>query len=270
MAAKLHYRTLPFTVRAEDVAVDGSHFRGYAAVKNNIDEYGTIMGKGCFKRDLKYFRANGFIGGLNHNWDTPLGKPDEIEDDDRGLLVGGSIVDTAHGQDVRKLLKAGVIRKMSFGFEEVEKKFLDSPKDVEKYWEEAAYEPSDDDRERANHGAVCFTRVRVHEASPVMAPGNDRADITEIRQGEGKSYSTLEVMSLAVRDAVIDLCVRVEQLAELRALDGRSLSPERRAIIREIRERADKALAACQPKATLQDVAKLRRELYELQASVLD
>jgi hypothetical protein len=206
---------------------------------------------------------------LNHNWDEPIGKPDEAVTDSHGLMVGADIVDTAHGMDVRKLLKAGVIRAMSFGFEDVKKEFLDQPKDVVKYWGSVGYEPSDEDQALSKHGALLLTRLKVYEASPVMAPGNDRANITEVRAEPDKDYSTFELMSLAVRDAVIDLCVRAEQLAELRAQDGRSLSPERRAIIREIRDRAESALAACQPKASLRDVAVLRRELLEIEQSLL-
>ena len=339
MAAKLHYRTLPFTIRSEDVAKDGSHFKGYAAVHHNIDEYGTIMGRGCFDRDIDHFRKDGFIGGLNHNWDQPLGKPDEIRCDERGLFVGAPVVDTAHGQDVRKLLKAGVVRKMSFGFEDLDKRYLDQPEDVQRYWDSVGYEPTDEDKDRAKHGALLFTRLRVHEASPVMVPGNRAAEITEVRErkrgiplgpptipqqggdagpdpetveddddevmcvqkdgrwfvkkdgkthppegfetkGEAEEYAkactkpsrcylSFEIHSLAARDAVEDFCHRAEQLAELRLTQGRSIPPERRAILRQIRDRADRALAACQPRAKRSDVAGLLRDLFEIESSVL-
>ena len=178
---RFHYRTLGFQIRAVDEK-DGSYFEGYAAVHNNIDEYGTIMGRGCFDRDFGYFRDNGFIGGLNHNWDSPLGTPNEkTKADDHGLYVGARVLDTQHGQDVRKLLKAGVIKKMSFGFQDLDKRWLDQREDVERYWDSVGYQPDDEDKERCRNGALLFTRLKVFEASPVMAPGNERADITEVR-----------------------------------------------------------------------------------------
>jgi HK97 family phage prohead protease len=322
--SRYHYRTLGFHVRAEDVAGDGSSFKGYAAVNNNIDEYGTIMGKGCFDRDFDGFRANGFIGGLNHNWDTPLGLPSkESRCDDRGLFTGcDQIVDTAHGNDCKKLFKAGVIRKMSFGFEDLDKRWLDQREDVDRYWDSVGYQPSDEDKERSKNGALLFTRVKVYEGSPVMSPGNTRADITEVRsrfrdddddyaddsdnemsvckEGEKyfvkkkgrlcpkegfetkkeaeefmaackpRSFSDFESHSLAARDTVEEFCGRAEQLSVLRISQGRALAPERRAILRQIRDRADRALAACQPRVSPSDVAALRRDLIEIESAILN
>ncbi len=319
--ARCHYRTLGFDLRSVDEK-DGSYFEGYCAVNNNIDSYGTIMGRGCFDRDFAFFRNDGFIGGLNHNWDQPLGVPnDKTKADDTGLFVGSNVVDTSYGMDVRKLFKAKVIKKMSFGFEVLDKRFLDQREDVERYWDSVGYAPSDDDKELSKNGALLFTRVRVFEASPVMAPGNDRADITEVRarlfrddddsgddddgemsvckEGErwyvkkkGKltpkegcetkseaeelmaackprSFTDFETHALSARDAVEEFAARAEQLSELRLSQGRSIAPERRAILRQIRDTADRALAACQPRASRADVAQLRRELIEIESAIL-
>ena len=148
---------------------------------NNIDEYGTIMARGCFDRDIAHFREHGFIGGLNHNWDEPLGKPSEIRSDNDGLFVAADIVDTRHGEDVKKLMRAGVIRRMSFGFDDIDKRWLDGKDQVSKYWDSAGYSPTDEDQERAKHGAVLFTRLKVYEASPVMIAGNTAAKVTGVR-----------------------------------------------------------------------------------------
>jgi HK97 family phage prohead protease len=270
--ARCHYRTLGFDVRSVDEK-DGSYFEGYCAVHNNIDSYGTIMGRGCFDRDFGFFRDNGFIGGLNHNWDQPLGTPNgKTKADDHGLYVGANVLDTTYGMDVRKLFAAGVIKKMSFGFEDLDRRYLDQREDVERYWDSVSYAPSDEDKDLSKNGALLFTRVRVFEASPVMAPGNERADVTEVRAdgSDGpREYTTFESHSLAARDAVEAFCVRAEQLAELRLHDGRSLAPEKRAILRQIRDRAERALAACQPRANRADVAALRRELFDFDISIL-
>jgi HK97 family phage prohead protease len=178
-ALRLQHRTLPFEVRK--TSDDGGHFEGYAARINNIDEYGTIMARGCFDRDIAFFRENGFIGGLNHNHDEPIGIPSEVQSDKDGLFVASDIVNTRHGEDVKKLMKANVIRRMSFGFDDIEKRWLDGKDQVSKYWDSAGYAPTDEDQERAKHGAVLFTRLKVYEGSPVMIGGNTSAKITGVR-----------------------------------------------------------------------------------------
>jgi len=117
----------------------------------------------------------------------------------------------------------------------------------------------------------------VYEASPVMVPGNQYADITEVRTDDSADYlpnrqtgyQSLETHLLTVRAAVATLADRIEQLAALRASDGRSLPPERRAILHSIKDRIDRALTACQPRAQASEVMSLRRELLELETSIL-
>ena len=84
-----------------------------------------------------------------------------------------------------------------------------------------------------------------------------------------RAFLDFETHSLTARDVVEEYCLRAEQLAELRLGQGRSLAPERRAILRQIRDRADRALAACQPRASRGDVARLRRELIEIESAIL-
>ena len=66
------------------------------------------------------------------------------------------MLDTQHGQDVRKLLKAGVIRKMSFGFQDLDKRWLDQREDVERYWDSVGYEPDEEDKERCRKRCPAF------------------------------------------------------------------------------------------------------------------
>lgn len=182
-----HHRTWEAEIRA-DKKPDGSYFEGYAAVLHSIDEYGTIVGQGSLDRDLEYFKRQGFIGGLNHNWAEPIGKPIDCKVDSRGLWIAADVVDTAHGTDVRKLLKAGVIKKMSFGFTDLDKRWLEREDDVRGYWRDAGYTPKPEDEDRCKNGALLFTRLKVFEASPVMVPGNEHADITVVRTGDQKRY----------------------------------------------------------------------------------
>jgi HK97 family phage prohead protease len=272
-SGRTHYRDLAF--RATKTEPDGSYFEGYCAVHYGIDEYGTIMGgPAAFREDLPLFEREGFLGGLNHDWDNPIGSPGVVRLDDHGLFVGGNVLDTAHGLDVRKLLAAGVVKKLSFGFDVLQQRWLEEPEDIEEYWRTVGYQPSDEDRDRARRGALLFERIRVFEASPVMVPGKGNADITAVRSDDGSAddpgslHLTLESHALAVRDAVNAYCDRLVQLAGLRAAQGRSLAPDRTAGLREIRDRAAAALDACRPRASKADVAALWRELFDLDLDV--
>jgi HK97 family phage prohead protease len=409
---RLQHRTLPFEVRT--VSEDGAHFEGYAARCHNIDEYGTIMARGCFDRDIAHFREHGFIGGLNHNWNEPIGVPKEIRADNDGLYVSADIVDTRHGEDIKKLMKAKVIRRMSFGFEDISKRWLEGSDQVKDYWRSADYKPTDEDKDRAKHGALLFTRLKVYEASPCMIAGNKAARITSVRElsdaNEGyitgdedeptrkkpkvrhvveedgkwyvklektgkmipkggygskeeadkllgdmeahkhddgeragkkpsfktvqdddrwycevngnrhpkagyqtkqeaddllkdiaghmederdmmpdplsgdedrddrpeyqkaersRSVLTFEEHTLAVLDAVEEYRDRAQQIAGLRASQGRSLAPERVARLRELQESIGVIVAACQPRANRSDVVRLKRELLLMEVAAL-
>jgi len=72
-----------------------------------------ILAPGCFAQDLAEFLAEGFVSGINHDWDVPIGKPLEARETAEGLFVRASISDTAAGRDVRTLLRDGVVKRLS-------------------------------------------------------------------------------------------------------------------------------------------------------------
>lgn len=264
------FRTYEAELRADDDQGDGDgSFDGYAAVFGNIDEYGTIMGRGCFDRDLGYFRDRGFVGGLNHDWDNPIGKVARATVDDRGLKVTCRFIADVAAQRCRSLVRQGICRSLSIGFDVLDREWLGDSQSVASFWTTTGYSPTDQDLDRARGGALVFKRVKVYEVSPVMVPGNADADITASRSASRGGLRSLDDHVLAARDAVEDICSRLESLAELRASAGRILAPERLAALRSFRDRLDDALAACQPRANAEDVARLRRELLELEASIL-
>jgi HK97 family phage prohead protease len=276
-----HLRSYPTEYREKSDDPNGS-FEGYAACLNSIDEYQTIMSVGAFDRDLPFFRERGFCGGLNHRWDSPIGRPISAEVDERGLKVHCKLIDTPHAREVREMLKQKVCQSMSFGFDDLERQYLDDEKSVMSYWAGCGYEPSEQDLDRCKRGALLFTRVKIFEVSPVMVPGNQNADVTSVRADEpgettheegqeptrlavrAGGFLTLDEHFRTVQAAVDSLSDRIEQLAALRASDGRQLPPERRAFLRNLRDRLDQALAACQPKPTAAEVAQLRRDLFLL------
>lgn len=260
-------RTFAFALDTRASKPDGSYFEGYCAAFNSVDDYGSIMARGCFTRSIPRFLADGFIAGLNHDWDHPVGKPAKCYEDEKGLCVSADVIDTAHGLEVRKLLAAGICKKMSFGFDVRVKQYLERAEDVERYWLQAGYMPDAQDKERAKYGAVVFNDIEIYEASPVMLPANDHADITTVREGPPVGLS-LDDHLRSARDAVEEIAGRVLQLVELRSKVGRGLAPERRAVLKRMCDRLGEALAASEPRADAGDVLKLRRELLLLESGL--
>jgi HK97 family phage prohead protease len=175
----LQFKTFPFEVKAGG---DASTFEGLVSVFHNIDSYGEIVDDGAFDEDLSDFMANGFIGGLNHDWDNPIGTPQPgTKTTPNGLHLVGSVIDTTHGMDVRKMLKAGVVKKLSIGYREMGSERLEDADAVASYWEKKGYSPNAQDMARAVNGATVLTRVKLYEGSPVTVPANDLAMITAVK-----------------------------------------------------------------------------------------
>lgn len=176
----MQFKTFPFELKASD---DGGGFEGIVSPFFNIDSTIDIVDDQAFDMDLAEFLADGFIGGLNHDWDNPIGTPQAgTKVIANGLLLKANVIDTAHGQDVRKLLKAGVVKKLSIGYQTLGAEFLETQDDVMRYWETKGYKPSSMDMARAARGNVrLLTRVKLFEGSPVTVPANDLATISAVK-----------------------------------------------------------------------------------------
>jgi HK97 family phage prohead protease len=176
----LKFKTFDFEAKAN---AEGSQFEGLVSVFHNVDSYGEIVTDTAFDQDLPEFMRTGFIGGLNHDWDSPIGTPQPgTKVTDKGLFLVGNVIDTAHGADVRKMLKAGVVKKLSIGYRLLGHEVLETYDDVLAYWEGKKYTPSAQDVARAAQGNIwVLTRIRLYEGSPVTVPANDAADITAVR-----------------------------------------------------------------------------------------
>lgn len=189
-------KTLGFSVKATDG--DGGSGTGIANAFRNVDTYGDITAPGAFVTDLPFFLSDGFIGGLNHDWDNPIGKPTAASETPDGLLIGWQISDTAHGRDVKTLLKDGVVRKLSIGYQTLGYQMLETADDVNAWWQAQGYMPSAQDTQRAAAGNIrLLTRLRVMETSPVVAPANDKADVRTVK---GALAATEREIEGALRD----------------------------------------------------------------------
>lgn len=196
---KRQQRIVPFEIRKADG--DGGYFEGFANVFHNIDSYGTIFVPGAFTDAIPDFLSEGFISGVNHDWDNPIGKPVKADEQDKGLFVAGEISDTTTGKDVKILLMDKVIKKLSIGFQVAGSEYLETAEDVAKYWESHNYTPSAEDIARAQYGARLLTKIKpLYEVSPVTVPGNKNADITGVRSIHFEEWAKLSDIEDWLRD----------------------------------------------------------------------
>lgn len=152
--------TKHFALNDMEVKEDGDarSIEGWASVYDYTDSQKDIVVRGAFGKSLK----NGKPAMLwQHKMDCPIGVWDVAEETDKGLLVRGRILDTAHGNDAYKLAKAGAIKGLSIGYTPKRQEF---------------------DRDK---GTRKLLEVELHEVSLVTFPANDRAKVTRVKSQDG-------------------------------------------------------------------------------------
>lgn len=235
---------------------DKMEFSGVANGFHTINCYGGITAAGAFKQDLSSFLEDGFIGGINHDWDKPIGKPIEAREDEKGLFTHARLSNTEAAREVHTLMQDDVIKRLSIGFEVLDHEYLENEKAIEKYWEKEGYVPSDDDIKNSKYGAVLYKRVRLFEYSPVMLPGNALTDISNVLSAP-QAGQPLENHLNSVLTADEELLVRIETLLQKRSEEGRKLSGAWQIRLRKLRDQYDgmlKSAATVNP-----DMARQKR-----------
>lgn len=115
-------KTLMVEMKADEAAETG-RFTGYASVFGNVDSYGDVVKAGAFEESLKSFGEGGALIPCywSHQMDDPMkciGWTTSAVEDDHGLKVNVQLdLDNPNGAQAHKLMKAGVVRQMSFAFE---------------------------------------------------------------------------------------------------------------------------------------------------------
>lgn len=117
---KLKVRDFYLSIKADDVADDGT-FTGYGSVfGGDPDSYGEVVAKGAFTESLAELAAKGRIVPVlwQHRSAEPIGVYDEIVEDEHGLKVRGRLLinDVAQAREAYALLKAGAVTGLSIGY----------------------------------------------------------------------------------------------------------------------------------------------------------
>lgn len=151
--------------KVEDVDTTGRRIVLYAAAFDTLDSHSDIIHKGAFKKTA----AENF-SRIKHLWqhdtDKPVGIPESMVEDHKGLLVTSKISDTTLGRDLLTLVADGVMSENSIGFQPVKVQ-----KDEQK-------------------GIRNIHEVRLHEYSSVTWASNENATNVGIKSLTPREQST--------------------------------------------------------------------------------
>jgi len=142
------------TIKAGEVSVSERKIIGYAASFGNVDRVNDIIKGGAFKKTL---RERGKAVKLFYNHAFPIGKPEVIREDEKGLYTESKVSATPRGDEVLALVADGVITDMSIGYEVI------------------------DFAQDAKSGIRTLKEIKLYEFGPVDFGANDQALITGVK-----------------------------------------------------------------------------------------
>lgn len=117
----MEYKQMRF--KANAVAEEEGVFEGYGSIFGNVDNGGDIVDPGAFEKTLEKNKGRIKILALHNDSMLPIGVPLEMKEDEKGLYLKAKISDTSLGQDVKVLLKDGVLNELSIGYDTIQEAF---------------------------------------------------------------------------------------------------------------------------------------------------
>ncbi len=163
---------------------------GYASTWTKTpDSYGDIVIKGAFTDTLKKRKASGhpFPLCFNHDFDQIIGSVFEAYEDDYGLKVRASFLNTPAAQEKRELVKEGIVWQFSFAYSVLGSEAPTEEEKKQGIWQK-------------------LTKLDLYEVSLVPVPANQTAVVTDIKNDDnieekaGKRNSAKD--EALIRDAI--------------------------------------------------------------------
>ena len=163
---------------------------GYASTWTKTpDSYGDIVIKGAFTDTLKKRKATGhpFPLCFNHDFDQIIGAVFEAEEDDYGLKIKASFLNTPAAQEKRELVKEGIVWQFSFAYSVLGSEAPTEEEKKQGIWQK-------------------LTKLDLYEVSLVPVPANQTAVVTDIKNDDnieekaGKRNSAKD--EALIRDAI--------------------------------------------------------------------
>lgn len=163
---------------------------GYASTWTKTpDSYGDIVIKGAFTETLKKRKATGhpFPLCFNHDFDQIIGAVFEAYEDDYGLKISASFLNTPAAQEKRELVKEGIVWQFSFAYSVLGSEAPTEEEKKQGIWQK-------------------LTKLDLYEVSLVPVPANQTAVVTDIKNDDnieekaGKRNSAKD--EALIRDAI--------------------------------------------------------------------
>jgi hypothetical protein len=142
------------TLNVADISIKERRIIGYAAAFGNVDKIMDVVKPGAFKKTIK---ERGKQVKVFYNHQTPIGRPEVLTEDKKGLYTESIISATAKGDEVLQLIADGVITDMSVAYETIE------------------YEHD------VKTGIRTLKEVKLYEFGPVDFGANEEAVITGVK-----------------------------------------------------------------------------------------
>lgn len=110
-----------YTVKAQDVKLQDSQFRGIAAFMGNVDQGEDVIAPGAFSKALPEFLRSGFVP-IGHDWyEKPVAMPTSAQEDGNKLIIEAQFHSTPSAQEARTImterLEKGLDVGLSIGFD---------------------------------------------------------------------------------------------------------------------------------------------------------
>jgi len=238
-------KTLAFEVKQAEMTDGGQYageFTGYAAGILNIDNTGDMILPGAFSADLPRFLSEGVVC-WQHDWMTPIGVPVAASEDGYGLLTKSRISRTQQGMDAMTLIRDGVVKKLSIGYQVQDYDVVDRSglaRTMQSYGltQEKQMATLATFDEMGRDVVYLLKKLKLFEYSPVTVPANDKAIIMDAKSLTGLTFAD---HSRAVLTAVEGLEARIKDITDLRLSQGRKGNPEHGKMCGEMADELEKA-----------------------------
>lgn len=169
-----HYKIKSQSLEVKDVDTSSRKVSFYLSHFGNVDSDNDLLVKGCFKKSLQErgvdSSSNRKIAYLRyHNWEMPIGKFVELQEDDFGLYAVGELGNSTLGNDALLDYQDGIIREHSIGFRYIQDKI--------KWIEDLSVE---------SKGYYMVSEVALWEGSAVTFGANEMTPVLEVAKSEDK------------------------------------------------------------------------------------
>jgi HK97 family phage prohead protease len=165
-----------FSVQVKEVGADGS-FEAILASYNTKDLGGDVIEPGAFAKTIKE-HGNEVVLLYQHKTDRPIGTLTLIDGPDALRVKGKLLMELADAKNAYLLIKAGVIKGMSIGYDTI--------------------------KDQVENGVRLLKEVRLWEGSIVTFPMNEAAMITSVKSAGGtetKDDFNTELSEIQLQDA---------------------------------------------------------------------